>query len=243
MRIQVINPNTSAAMTRAIAEAASAVASAGTAVAATQPDAGPPSVEGHYDEAMAVPGVLARIREGEEAGVDGHVIACFGDPGLLAARELAQRPVVGIAEAAMHIASLIATRFAVVTTLARTRGMAARLTEEYGMARRCCAIRATDIAVLELEEPTADVQRGIASECRRALEEDGAQAIVLGCAGMADLPPRLSRELGVPVIDGVSAAVKLVEGLVSLGLATGKTGELAYPVPKTYSGDLQKFSP
>lgn len=243
MRIQIINPNTSAAMTRAIADAAGAAASAGATVTATQPDAGPPSVEGHYDEAMAVPGVLARIREGEQAGVDGHVIACFGDPGLLAARELARGPVVGIAEAAMHMASLIATRFAVVTTLARTRGMAARLVDEYGMTRRCCTIRATDIPVLELEEPGAETHHGIAAECRRALAEDGAQAIVLGCAGMADLPSRLSRELGVPVIDGVSAAVKLVESLVSLGLATGKTGELAYPVAKTYSGAMRKHSP
>lgn len=229
MRIQVINPNTSTAMTRAIAEAARAAASADTSIEATQADAGPPSVQCHYDEAMAVPGVLARIRGGEEAGVDGHVIACFGDPGLLAARELAQGPVVGIAEAAMHMASLISSRFAVVTTLARTRGMAARLAEDYGMTRRCCAIRATDIPVLELEEPTAAVQRGIASECRRALTEDDAQAIVLGCAGMADMPSRLSNELGVPVIDGVSAAVKLVESLVTLGLVTSKTGELAYP--------------
>ena len=90
----------------------------------------------HYDEALAVPGLLQEIEEGERAGMDAYVIACFGDPGLSAARELARGPVIGIAEAAMHMASLVAPSFSVVTTLARTSGMAWHLAERYGITRK-----------------------------------------------------------------------------------------------------------
>lgn len=243
MRIQVINPNTSAHMTDAIGDAARAAANPGTEILAVNPDAGPPSIEGHYDEAMAVPGMLGKIHEGEQAGVDGHVIACFGDPGLMAAREIASGPVIGIAEAAMHLATLIAPRFAVVTTLDRTRIIAEHLAEQYGMGRHCCSIRATEIAVLELDDPASDARARITAECREAIQHDRAEALVLGCAGMADLPRQLTEELGVPVIDGVAAAVKLVESLIGLGLGTSKTGDLAYPLSKTYTGTMQPLSP
>ena len=118
--IQVINPNTSLAMTETIGAAARAVAAPGTEILAVCPTAGVPSIEGHFDEAIAAVGVLEQVKLGRQQGVDGHVIACFGDPGLLAARELASGPVVGIAEAAMHTATMLATRFSIVTTLPRT---------------------------------------------------------------------------------------------------------------------------
>jgi Asp/Glu/hydantoin racemase len=92
------------------------IAAPGTEIVAVSPDFGPPSIEGYYDEALAVPGLLAEIRQGEAEEFDGYVIACFGDPGLHAARELARGPVVGIAEAAIHFASVIAPGFSVVTT-------------------------------------------------------------------------------------------------------------------------------
>jgi allantoin racemase len=230
MKIKVINPNTSASMTEKIAIAARAVASPGTEIIACNPKSGPRSIEGHYDEAISVIGLLAEIRQGEAEGIDGYVIACFGDPGLLAARELAKGPVLGIAEAAMHAASFVATGFSIVTTLDRTRVIAQHLVESYGMSRFCHKIRAIDLPVLSLETPAA--QTAILQECRLALAEDHCGAIVLGCGGMADLPAQLSQELGIPVIDGVSAAVKFVEALVGMGLGTSKVGDLAYPTAK-----------
>ena len=140
--IQVINPNTSLAMTETIGAAARAVAAPGTEILAVCPSAGVPSIEGHFDEAIAAVGVLEQIKKGREQGVDGHVIACFGDPGLLAARELAQGPVVGIAEAAMHMATLVATRFSVVTTLPRTLIIARHLLHQYGFQDHCAALHA-----------------------------------------------------------------------------------------------------
>ena len=92
--------------------------------------------------------------------------------------------------------------------------------------------------MLELEDPASDARRKIEAECRRALDEDGSGAIVLGCAGMADLAADLSRLLGVPVIDGVGVAVKFIEALTGLGIATGKRGDLAFPIPKPFTGPL-----
>lgn len=243
MRIKVINPNTSASMTALIRAAAQAVAGPGVEIEAVSPRHGPASIEGHYDEALACVGLLEEVRRGEAEGVDAYVIACFGDPGLDAARELARGPVIGIAEAAMRSASYLATGFSVVTTLKRTNVITQHLVDKYGVRRHCRRVRATEIAVLDLENPATDAYRTILAECRRALSEDDCGAIVLGCAGMADLCQRLGDELGVPVIDGVAAATVTAEGLVRAGLATSKRGDYAPPLPKTYAGLVAALAP
>lgn len=243
MRIKLINPNTTQRMTEAMGRCAREVAAPGTEVIAVNPTMGPPSIEGYYDEALATPGLLAEVAAGEREGCDGYVIACFGDPGLYAARELARGPVIGIAEAAMHAASVLAPGFSVVTTLARTCGMAWHLAERYGMKRFCRNVRATDVAVLDLDKPGSAARRIILDECRRALAEDGSEAIVLGCAGMAELCAEIEDALGAPVIEGVTAAVKWTEALVSLRLSTAKRGDYARPLAKRYDGALASFSP
>ncbi|OLL30753.1 Asp/Glu racemase [Burkholderia sp. SRS-W-2-2016] len=243
MRIKLINPNTTRRMTEAMGRCARDVAAPGTEVIAVNPTMGPPSIEGYYDEALATPGLLAEVAAGERDGCDGYVIACFGDPGLYAARELARGPVIGIAEAAMHAASVLAPGFSVVTTLARTCGMAWHLAERYGMKRFCRNVRATDVAVLDLDKPGSAARRIILDECRRALDEDGSDAIVLGCAGMAELCAEIEDALGAPVIEGVTAAVKWTEALVALRLATAKRGDYARPLAKRYDGALASFSP
>ncbi|HEF4774081.1 aspartate/glutamate racemase family protein [Burkholderia multivorans] len=243
MRIRLINPNTTRGMTEAMALSARAVTASGTEIVAVNPTMGPPSIEGWYDDALATPGLLSEVARGEREGADGYVIACFGDPGLHAARELARGPVIGIAEAAMHAASVLAPGFSVVTTLSRTYGMVWHLASRYGMTHFCRNVRATDLAVLELERPGSAARQTILEECRRALDEDGSDAIVLGCAGMAGLCAELEDALGVPVVDGVTAAVKWVEALVSLGLRTGKRSAYAKPLAKRYSGELERFSP
>ncbi|GAA4176939.1 aspartate/glutamate racemase family protein [Gryllotalpicola koreensis] len=241
MHVRAINPNTTESMTAAIGRAARAAASAGTTVTAVGPVMGPASIESHYDEALAVPGLLTEIGRGEADGVDGYVLACFGDPGLDAARELASGPVVGIAEAAMHVATLLGRHFSIVTTLPRTIGRAEELAERYGFRTACAGIHAVDIPVLELDLPGSDARRETTAECRRALAADGSDVIVLGCAGMADFCAEVSAELGVPVIDGVAAATRLVESLVALGLSTSRRGEYAKPPVKPYAGALADF--
>jgi allantoin racemase len=243
VKIKLINPNTTASMTAMMGECARRVAAPGTQIVAANPSMGPPSIEGWYDEALALPGLLAEIASGEVDGCDGYVIACFGDPGLFAAREVARGPVLGIAEAAMHAASLIAPSFSVVTTLSRTCGMAWHLAERYGMRRFCRSVRAADVPVLDLAVAGSRAQHAIVETCRQALGVDGAEAIVLGCAGMADLAAQIADAIGAPVIDGVTAAVKFVEALGALGLAAAKSSEFAPPLEKRYTGLLAPFSP
>lgn len=230
MRILVVNPNSTTSMTVRIAAAARSVAAPGTEILAVNPPSGPASIEGYYDEALAVPGLLAEI-ERHEGTIAGTVIACFDDVGLDAARSLATAPVIGICEAAMQTASLLGGRFSVVTTLARSVPALERLAQRYGMGGRC-TIRAAGVPVLALEDPASGAVDRVRAEIRRAMEQDGAESIVLGCAGMADLARSLGEEMGLPVVDGVTAAVKLAEGLAALGLRTSKAGGYAAPLPK-----------
>lgn len=240
MRIRVVNPNTSTAMTRDIHRAALTVVAPGTTVEAVSPAMGPASIESHYDEALSVPGVLAEVAGGERSGVDGYVIACFGDPGLDAARELAAGPVVGIAEAAMRTATYLGRAFTVVTTLARTQGRAWDLAERYGVTRFCAGVHAVDIPVLGLDQDPDTLEK-LTEACRAALAEDDADTVVLGCAGMADLCADLTKAVGAPVVDGVRAATLQVQSLVTMALATNKRGEYAGPPPKPYTGLLHAF--
>jgi allantoin racemase len=236
MKLLLVNPNTSTAMTQAMARTAQAVAAGGTEVIARQPSFGPASIESHYDDVFGAAGVAEQVRLAAHEGIDAVVIACFGDPGLDAARELTPAPVLGIAEAAFHAASMVATGFSVVTTMTRTCVIAERLVQRYGFERTCRGIHGTDIPVLALEEAGDECLATIEAAARAALRQDRSGAIVLGCGGMTALCHTLQQRLGVPVVDGVTAAVKLAEALVALGLQTSKSGDYAPPLPKRWVG-------
>jgi allantoin racemase len=236
MRILVVNPNTTAGMTARIGEAARAAAAAGTQIIAVNPSSGPASIEGYFDEAFAVPGMLEEILKADKAGVDATVIACFDDTGLEAARCCATGPVIGIGEAAFHLATLIAHRFSVVTTLSRSIAPIEGNLMKYGLDRRCARVRACEVPVLALDDPASGARAKLSAEIERAKAEEDAEAIVLGCAGMAELAAALAREHQLPVIDGVAAAVKLAEALVALGHVTSKRGPYAAPIPKPFTG-------
>lgn len=241
MHLTIINPNTTASMTEAIGVAARAVAAPGTVIEAVNPEDGPVSIEGFYDEVHAIPGLLAEMRARPHS--DAFIIACFDDTGLDAARSLAEVPVIGIGEAAMHMATLLATRFSIVTTLAVSVPALEHNVHKYGFAHRCAGVRACEVPVLELENPASGARARISAEIARAMNEDRAEAIVLGCAGMAELAASLAAEHGLPVVDGVAAAVKLAEGLHGLGLKTSKAGGYAPPRPKPYRGIFAPAGP
>ena len=243
LEILVVNPNTTRSMTEKIGRAAQRAAAPGTRIRATQPEMGPASIEGFYDEAFSVPGLLAEIARGEADGVAAHIVACFDDTGLDAARSLASAPVIGIGEAAFHMASLVAHRFTVVTTLSRSIAAIEGNLVRYGLATRCAAVRAAEVPVLALEDRDAGAVGRIAAEIERAKADDRADAVVLGCAGMADLGQELSASHGLPVVDGVAAAVVLAEGLARLGLRTAKSGPYAPPLPKPYTGIFAPWAP
>ena len=229
MRILVLNPNTSSGMTSKIAEAARRAASAGTEIIARNPAQGPESIEGYYDEAMSLGGLLSVIRA--EPDFDAVVLACFDDTGLDAARCLTDKPVIGIGEAAYRMASMLSNKFSVVTTLARSVPALEHNILRYGMHRYCVRVRSSEVAVLELEHANSRARQQISDEIAKAIAEDRAEAIVLGCAGMTDLAQSLAQEFQMPVLDGVACAVVLCEGLVRLGLHTSRHGGYSPPPP------------
>jgi allantoin racemase len=229
MHIRIINPNTTAAFTERCVAGAAQVAAQGTRITGATSSFGVESVECHTDEALATAGVIDQIRQGEAAGVDGYVIACFGDTGLDAAREIARGPVVGMSEAALYAAALIAPVFSIVTLPSRTRIFAERVLWHAGLERRSPRVRTIDVPVLDCEETPQLLLEPFLAESRLAIAQDHAEAIILGCAGLQPLVGPVSAALGVPVIEGVAAAVKQVEGLLSLGLTTSKRGRWATP--------------
>ena len=236
MRFLVINPNTTEAMTRDIESEARRYARPGTEIEATSPAWGPASIEGHFEEELSAVATLEVIAErGQE--FDGVAIACYGDPGLYAARELSPVPVVGIAEASMLMACMVAHRFSVVTVLPRIRPLLEDVVRRYGFEERCASVRTTSLAVLDIEQDPDAARREIAVEGRRAVEEDGAEALCLGCAGMGPLDKGVESDVGVPVIDGVAAAVKMLESLVDYGMTTSRVAAFKAPEAKELTGD------
>ena len=233
MRILVINPNTSEEMTSDIGEAARRYARAGTEIETVCPDWGPRSIEGHYEDYVAAVATLDVVRE-RAADFDGVVIACFGDPGLPAARELSPVPVVGIAEAAMLTACTVAHRFSIVTVLPRVKPFLEDVVRYHGLESRCASIRTTPLSVLDCERDPSAAEREIVAASRSAIADDGAEAICLGCAGMGPLDKAVQKQLGVPVLDGTACAVKLLEGIVDYGLFTSRVAAYKEPEPKEF---------
>ena len=238
-KILIVNPNTTESMTATIGAAARGVAAPGTEIVDVTSPMGPASIEGFYDEALAVPGLIKALTHAHDA--DAAIIACFDDTGLDAARSIMDFPVVGICESALVTAGQIAKRIAIVTTLPRSIVPLEDLVRRYGFAERV-RVSACNVAVLDLEKPGSGAAAKLDAEIALALDR-GADAIVLGCAGMADLAAALSQKFGVPVIDGVAAAVKQAEALVGLKLRTSRRGAYAFPAVKQYSGMLKPFAP
>ena len=222
MKILVINPNTTASMTQKIGAAARLAARPDTEIIAANSQSGPASIQGFLDVATCVPGLLSEIAQHRD--VDAIVIACFDDTGLDAVRTQVSVPVLGIGEAAYHAASMIANKFSVITTLSRSVPGLENNLLRYGLAQKCARVRATEIPVLKLEERDPATLDKIRSEIRAAIKQDNAEAIVLGCAGMADLMAELSQEFGLPIIDGVAAGISFAEALVTNNLSTSKIG-------------------
>jgi allantoin racemase len=232
VKILVINPNTTQSMTRAIESACRSVVRPSTELLVTNPASGVASIEGNADGVIAAGEVAQLVREHERSGsVDGYVIACFDDTGLHAARELARGPVVGIGEAALHFASLISARFSVLTSVQRSVTILERNARSYGFSGDSFRIHAAEIPVLDLESEASYAR--LFARAKSVLAADHAECLVLGCGGMSHLGPRLASELGLPVVDGVKAALGLVESLCAMGLGTSKASSYAYPLVKT----------
>jgi allantoin racemase len=218
-RLLVINPNTTASMTEAIGVVARGVAAPGTEIVARNPARGPSAIEGPEDRAACLAPLLAEIARAEREGCDATAIACFDDPGVAEARALVRGPVIGIAEAAMRAGSTLASRWGIVTTVEAAVPGIYDLVARYGGRGACAGVRAAGVPVLALEHPDAWTRERVLGAAR-ALVESGATAILLGCAGMSTLRDDLERELRVPAVDGVEAAVRILENQLASRSAT-----------------------
>lgn len=231
MRIVVTNCNTTQEMTGEIVRGARAAAGPGTTVTGLTPDWGPESAEGWLDSYLSAAAVLDALRTYAGPPYDAVVMAGFGEHGREGARELLDVPVVDITEAAAHLACLLGRRYGVVTTLDRSRGQIEDSLENAGVARNCVAVTGTGLGVLDLAGDPGRTEAAFLEAAERA-RDAGAEVLVLGCAGMTGLQRAVGEKLGLPVVDGVGAAVKLAESLVTLGLTTSRAGSYAKPLPK-----------
>lgn len=214
MKIIIINPNSSKKMTAAIQEAAEKYVDGRYEVETLATEGAPEFIDYFEDDADALPGMMRIIRE-NEATADAFVVACHCDPNLAILKEISKKPVIGIGEASLHMATMLGGRFSVLSTDKHSVTHKEDLIHEYGLDHFCSSVRVTDPSISDEVEAYIDAGK-------KALEEDYAEVLVLGCAGLCELTERLTEELKVPVLDGVVCGLILAEGMARAGLATSK---------------------
>ena len=230
MRILVLNPNTSESMTAEIADAARAAAVVETEIGCVTPRFGCAAIDSAAESYLSAVGVMDVVASMVDAGrfdYDAVVLAGFGEHGKDALQEMLSVPVFDIAECAAHVAHLIGRRFSVVTTLARSIAPISDRLLLAGLDAHCASVRACGLSTAQVDADPAAAVAAIVDEAERAVAEDGADVICLGCAGMAGVTAAISAKVGVPAIDGVAAAVALAQAVVGLGLSTSKVGVYA----------------
>ncbi|WP_043363354.1 aspartate/glutamate racemase family protein [Belnapia sp. F-4-1] len=220
-RILIVNSNTTESVTERIAKAARAVAPPDTAIEAVSAPFGLPLIVTRADWLVAGPATLAALaaRRGQ---YDAAIIACFGDPGLDAAKELLDVPVIGISEAAFHAAAMLGRRFGVVSFTGALRPMFEDCLDHNGLRSRCCGFR--------MGPPFAGDPGRVAEErrdllldlCRQAVEQDGAEVVILAGGPLAGLAPVLQPHVPVPLVDGTQAATRLAMALAGLAPLDGR---------------------
>jgi len=231
MRILIANVNTTAAITEAIAEQARSVASPGTEIIGLTPWFGAESVEGNFESYLAAIAVMDRVLA-YDGPYDAVIQAGYGEHGREGLQELLDVPVVDITDAAASTAMYLGHAYSVVTTLDRTVPLIEDRLKLSGLYDRCASVRASGLAVLELEADPQRAVEAIVEQAERAVRDDKAEVICLGCGGMAGLDEQIRQRTGVPVVDGVSAAVTIAESLVRMGLSTSKVRTYATPRAK-----------
>ncbi|GLH50891.1 aspartate/glutamate racemase family protein [Pseudomonas lactis] len=240
MRILVVNVNTTESITETIAQQARAVASPGTEIVGLTPYFGAESVEGNFESYLAAIAVMDRVMAYDQP-FDAVIQAGYGEHGREGLQELLNVPVVDITEAAASTAMFLGHAYSVVTTLDRTVPLIEDRLKLAGLYQRCASVRASGMAVLELEEDPLGAMEAIVRQAELAIRDDKAEVICLGCGGMAGLDEQIRQRTGVPVVDGVTAAVMVAESLVRLGLSTSKVRTYATPRPKKVIGWPGKF--
>ena len=234
MKILVINPNTSETMTDHIREALEAIKRSDTELTVVCPDSGPETIESAYDEAYAIPPTLELVKKANTEGYDAVILACFSDPGLEAAREVSDIPVVGIEEATLHMAAMLGAKFSIMTPRKQRIPSKSEHVHLRGLSHFLASVRSLDLSVAETDSDPAKTKQRLLDVARVAVESDGAEVIIMGCAGMAGYAAEIEEQLGAKVIDPAAVALKTAEAMTDLGLTHAKIGLYARPPEKIF---------
>lgn len=235
MRILVLNPNTTEAVTQMLLAAARPAVAAGTELVGLTAPRGVPYIASRSEAQLGGAIAIEMLAE-HHSDYDAAIIAAFGDPGLLPARELFDIPVVGMAEAAMLTACTLGQRFGIVTFTTTMANWYQDTVETYRLGARCAGIRARSLSFSAIENVQAEKEQAIAELSREAVEKDGADVVILGGAPLAGLAPRLRAQVPVPLVDPIVAAVKMAEALVTLAPRKAVTGTFSRPPAKPTTG-------
>jgi allantoin racemase len=226
MKILVVNPNSDPHMTELIRKSAEDFARGELEIVCRLNPTGPKFIDSYWDEVVCAPGILELVKENQDE-VDAIVVACQDDPNLDAVKEFSSKPVVGIAEASMKIASMLGHRFSIISTSIPSIPNHEVQARKYHLDSVLASVRAPGDEL----DGRSDEEKYL-SCARAAIEEDRAEVIVLGCAGLADLAKRMQDELGVPVLDGVVCGLIIARGLAQCGISTSKIGRYSGPHPE-----------
>jgi len=234
MKIMVINPNTSDSMTEKIRQELGRVKRSDTEIVVVQAEHGPETIESAYDEALCVPSTLEWVKRANQEGYDAVIIDCFSDPGLEAAKEMSSIPVVGIHESSLHLAAMLGARFTVITSRKERVPSKREHVFKKGLEHFLASVRCLDLSVAETDADPERAKKKIFDEVKKAVAEDGAEVIILGCSGMAGYGYDIESKLKVKVLDPSAVALKVAEAMVDLGMAPSKAGLFATPPQKRF---------
>lgn len=200
-----------------------------TELTVTCPPNGPLAIESSYDEAMCAPGVLELVKKANEEKYDAVILACFSDPALEQAREISDILVTGIEEISLHVAAMLGAKFTVLTMTDKRVPSKVAHVRRFKLEGSLASVRPLGMSVAEIEADEKRACAQILKVAKEAAEQDGAEVIVLGCAGMAGYADIVRSDLGMEVIDPSSLALKVTEALVSADLKQSKRGYYSYP--------------
>lgn len=216
MKILIINPNSDQKMTQTIQKTADNFSGGEFETVCKATPGAPRFIETYEDEIKAAPGMIQLVRENEDK-FDALVIACHCDPNLEVMKEITKKPVVGIGEASLKLASMLGHCFSVISSTKHSIPNKEALVRKYNLQDVLASVRSP-----ETEKSEGPDEDKYTKAAKAAIEEDKAEVIVLGCAGMTGLDKHIEEKLGAPVLDGVVCALIIATGLVKYGVSTSK---------------------
>jgi allantoin racemase len=235
MRILLINPNISQSVSDLIGAEARRTASPGTVIEVATAPLGVAYIETRFEALIGAyaAAVLAAERQSQH---DALVIAAFGDPGLAGIREAVDIPVVGLSEAALLSACMLGGRFSIIAISHRIKAWYRETVQMHGLIDRLASIRCLNQSVRDIGTVQLDHERRLRELCKLAVEEDGADVIIIAGAPLAGLARNIRADIPVPLVDGVSSAVRHAETLIALASGRARDGSYAAPPLKPNQG-------